>query len=574
MLPVGLFDMDFPFMSIPPGTRSPPTSSLAKFSARLPPLEDIEDNIDNGKNTASGAEDIDDDMQYEPWNITEFDYDRLCNEIHSFSTILPPGYSIPSRDTLTRYLEIYIVCAQKFLPFIHPATFSLKDKDVALVLAVSAIASLYRFDQPKSYELYSMAKAIALDKVRREELWVASNLLSGEIEAAPNCRDDLRTTQTLVLLILFASWADKSVAPDALSMASHLAMRVRRSGISNSDKMPPGIDWYSWVAVGEKRRTLLSAYVLFNLHSIAFDIPPLILNHEIGLCLPGYGDRWQATSEEQWRRATQQDEYHFQDALRFLFEGERSPKGAGVSSFSNYLLMHGVLQQIYIDRHATGSLRPETLRTYGTALSAWQASWERTDESSLDPLSPKGPLGLTATALLRLAYIRLNSNVSPCQGLLTRNLRRMTGKNRHMSRSSYISKAVLQAAHALSIPVRLGVEYVARSKPPIWTIENSLCSLECALLLRDWLEMISVAAQSHRTAGLSKVETKLLGIITGIIKETPFAETLDFPGDDASRYQRMASTLCKLWAQIFQGVHILEIDNTIGAGLQLLADST
>jgi hypothetical protein len=33
----------------------------------------------------------------------------------------------------------------------------------------------------------------------------------------------------------------------------------------------------------------------------------------------------------------------------------------------------------------------------------------------------------------------------------------------------------------------------------------------------------------------------------------------------------MATTVVKLWVQIFQGVHITEINNTIGASLQLLA---
>jgi hypothetical protein len=64
-----------------------------------------------------------------------------------------------------------------------------------------------------------------------------------------------------------------------------------------------------------------------------------------------------------------------------------------------------------------------------------------------------------------------------------------------------------------------------------------------------------------------------LGIITEIIKESPFADTLDFLEDDATRYQRMATTVVQLWAQIFQGAHVLEIDNAIGGALQRLADT-
>ena len=576
ILPPGLFDMNIPWMDMPT-TQPPQTSSLSKFTSRLPqPLDDIEDNIDDEDGATGNAEVIDGDVQREPWSMTESDYDQLCREIHSVADSLPPAYSIPSKDALTRYLEIYMFCIYKFLPFIHPATFSVREKDAALVLAVAAIASLHRFDHPTSYTLYFAAKAILLEKIRREDVQVSASLLSGERGSTPNSRSDLGTIQTLILLTSFASWADKTIVHDALSMASQLAARVRESGISKSDEMPPNVDWLSWIAIEERRRTLLSAYVVFNLHSIAFDIPPLILSHEVGVSLPGYGDQWAAKSAAQWRRATRQVECRFQGALKSLFAGHEPLGDSGVSSFANYVLIHGLLQQIYMDRHGSpGLLRPEALRFYETVLSAWQLTWEHTDETSLNPLSPKGPLGLSATALFRLAYIRLNSDISPCQGLLTRDVRCITGKHIDITRSPHICKAVLQAAHALSIPVRLGIEYVARAKPPIWTIEHSICSLECALLLRDWLEALSSTARSSGgTSTLCKTETKLVGIIASIIKETAFADTLNFLEDDAARYQRMASTVLKVWARIFQGVHILDIDNVIGASLQLLAEST
>jgi hypothetical protein len=69
-----------------------------------------------------------------------------------------------------------------------------------------------------------------------------------------------------------------------------------------------------------------------------------------------------------------------------------------------------------------------------------------------------------------------------------------------------------------------------------------------------------------------KSERRLLGIITGITKETWFAEMSKIVEDEASRIQRMATSVVKLWAQIFQGVHILGVDSTFGASHQLLAD--
>lgn len=85
---------------------------------------------------------------------------------------------------------------------------------------------------------------------------------------------------------------------------------------------------------------------------------------------------------------------------------------------------------------------------------------------------------------------------------------------------------------------------------------------------------MSTTVKSCGTEGLCNSERKLLEIITGIIKETTYANTMDILEDDASHFQLMATTVIKLWTQIFQGVHILEIDNVIGAGLQLLLNAS
>jgi hypothetical protein len=105
------------------------------------------------------------------------------------------------------------------------------------------------------------------------------------------------------------------------------------------------------------------------------------------------------------------------------------------------------------------------------------------------------------------------------------------------------------------------------------SVEHSLCSFECALLLKYWLEMVSTITSTD-TGGLRPFERKILDIITAIIQETDFSETLDGLDDDASRFQFMAGAVLKLWARIFHGTHVLEIDNAIGAGLQLVVDTS
>lgn len=55
----------------------------------------------------------------------------------------------------------------------------------------------------------------------------------------------------------------------------------------------------------------------------------------------------------------------------------------------------------------------------------------------------------------------------------------------------HLLPATLHATHALSIPVRLGVEYVARSHSFVWSIQHALCGLEFAVFLSKWLYCIN-----------------------------------------------------------------------------------
>ncbi len=566
MLPVTPFGANFPSTESPQNVQFPQIESFSQFSSRLPPLDNVEDVAEDDNEAESIASNY-----TVPWSISVPCYERFYREVQSYSEVLPTECSLPSRNTLAMYLEKYLRCIQEFLPFTHTATFSVEQANIELLLAMAALGSLYRFEILKSYELYFLAKAILSEKARREDLHLMSDFFSGQSRAASSNKSKLGRIQTFILLIDFASWGDKKILSDSLSMGGQLAMLVRENGISESDKMPQDADWLSWVAIEERRRTLLAAYMVLNLHNIAFDIPPLILNHEVGVFLPGFAEQWKSKSAAEWIQLPCQVERRFQDGLQSLFNATRIPKEESVSSFSSYLLIHGLLQQMYIEQHSIGSL--DTVNSFEIALRTWQVSWELAYESTLDPSSPKGPFGLTATALLRLAYIRLNSNLRPCRGLLSRDIQCVTDEGTTLERSPHVGRAVLHAAHALSIPVRQGIAFLALTKTPLWNIDHSLCSLECTLLLKNWLEMISTITRSCGIEGLREDERRLLEIISEIINETSFAKTPEIlEQDDASRIQQMAIVVVKLWAQIFQGAHIFDVDNFVGASLQHLAD--
>ena len=509
-----------------------------------------------------------------PSFISETDYQKLGAKLQQYSDILPQGSQLPSRWSLSVYVEKYLICVQEFLPFIHTATFAVVQKDTELLLAVAALGSLYKFDRPNAYMLYSMAKAIMMEAMRRENLGLAPDLISGQDHAIWQKRDDSSKMQTLILLLIFSSWGDKRVSLDAMSLGSQLAVLVRQNGISETDEQPDNIDWLSWVAREERRRTLYAAYVTFNMLSTAFDVPPLIMNHEIHICLPSFAKRWRARDATQWCDAPRNVERPFRETFLSLFAGSGISKNGTLSAFSNYILVHALLQQIFIDRHGSTGLQPGTIDSFETALRTWKLSWEHTFEATMDPLVPKGPLGLAGVTLFRLSYIRLSSDYGPCRGVLSRDPKCILATRPTIRRAPHVDRAVLHATHALAIPMRLGAELMGSTKTPVWTTEHSLCSLECALLLKDWLEMIAAVSRSGGTEGLRPVERKLLALLAGIIKESTFSESLEIQENDESHILRMTRIIINLWAQIFEGAHLYEIDNFVGTSLQLLAESS
>ncbi|EXJ66002.1 uncharacterized protein A1O5_10979 [Cladophialophora psammophila CBS 110553] len=466
MLPPSVFefDADCPFTDDQTHLQPPGSNDFPRFSSRLPDLGDAE-RARNSDVDHSGA--FADLTGILPWSFSEPAYEGFCLEVESYSAVLPGNWQVPSRNALSRNLESYFRCFQENLPFLHSATFSVAKTDIELLLAAAALGALNRFEASCSCCLYSMAKAIFAEKAHRQDLELSTGLLTRRNHPMLERRDGLGKIQTLILLIIYASWTGEGALPDALSMGGQLSMLVRQHQFSESD-VPTDVDgrlmdaaakeqaWCEWVSSEERRRTLLAAFVLLSLHNIAYDTPPQLFNHEICVFLPSCMEPWKATDAAHWHLSNPPVQRLFRQALQSLFDGVVFP----LSSFADYVLIHGLLQQISLaNRNAMGkSIQPDAVKAFETALHTWQSSWELTHESSLDPLSEKGPLGLNATALLRLAYIRLSSNSAPCRALLSRDISNLVLEEAHTERSPRVDRAILHAAHALSIPYRAFAE--------------------------------------------------------------------------------------------------------------------
>jgi hypothetical protein len=320
-----------------------------------------------------------------------------------------------------------------------------------------------------------------------------------------------------------------------------------------------------------------------------YNIPPLILNGELKLNMPCSHDLWKANNAAQWRRlqrVRQGSDIPFQDAFARLFlKSSTSFPSTPISPLGNYILIHAIIQQIFFARqlclsapnmHGT-SLRQEDLNVLDNSLSAWKALWKRTPESSIDPQNPAGPIAFTSTALLGLAYIRLHVDLGPCRHLITQDPHQIAGalgESPPLVRSPRLIMALLHSAHALSIPVRLGIDFVARTHSFFWSIQHSLCSLECAFLLSRWLLAIPATQSEQR---LSEHERKLLLWIKSMMDETdmavdpPGAPDLEFMANPY-KVRQLSVAIVRVWARTFKGNTSWAIVDLVGSSLDAYAD--
>jgi hypothetical protein len=543
------------------------------------------------------------------WRITSADYEKITKELAELNDKLPSSFTLPTRHSLSRYLEGYFRGFHDHLPFLHTPTFCAVHVGIELLLALAAVGALYRFEHAKGYELYRAARTIIhwrLDQISGPALSRLTGTSPGYAgltnhhlqsqtrdpaveQPSPESkgRSHLRLLQGMLVLMALTAWSDHSLMRESLAMSSQVAMLVREMVINNFEVTTSGSSWGEWIDCEERRRTLLVAYVLFNLQCIAFHVPPMIPNQEVTISLPVSAAEWKALSATQWahlRSGKGPKPRSFQHTLDQLLAGNLVHREEPISAFGNYVLIHGLVQHIFFARSAascqaysTSPLRADFVKSMESALRSWQESWEATHESTLDPSSPKGPLGFNASALLRLAYIRLNANLGPSRRLISRDpvciARAFTDGPAHIvERSLHLDRAVLQCIHALSVPVRVGIAFVARTQSLNWSIQHSLCNLECAFLLTQWLESVAEFVTRQGLASLREDEQKLLGMIVSLLQETDLAEKIDRREDDATRIRRLAAYTMGLWAETFQGFHVFEIVHLVGTSLSIVAD--
>lgn len=235
------------------------------------------------------------------------------------------------------------------------------------------------------------------------------------------------------------------------------------------------------------------------------------MTSEMNLFLPSPSRLWRAETIWQWQQARQDIpsvDMFLQDAFSRLLNRPSQGPLNGISSLGNYVLIHALIQHVYLLKQtsfATTSpfdvhrgLKPEDVEEVAQALRVWQIGFEqhrlRVAASAQQMGSenvPGGPVAFDSTALSRLAHVRLYTDMVPSRALESRDpaiIANSFNETPLLTRGPRLHRVILQATHALSMVVKAGVNYVARTKSPEWSMQHSreLCQFSICAISPEW----------------------------------------------------------------------------------------
>ncbi|KAI1120779.1 amidase signature domain-containing protein [Nemania abortiva] len=512
------------------------------------------------------------------FRVSEEQRHQLIQQLSLFEHALPSNFKLPSRHSLTRYITSYFEGFHLHMPFIHVYTWKISDYPLELVLAIATMGAQYCFERQVSEKLFHAGRAILMERLARK-----SHMLGSRASLFINMEN---YSSPIIILMGYATWEPgESQVREALILQGLLVQVLRAIGLeedgqSHQDlgESSPHVAWISWLSQESARRTKLIAFTFLHTHSVAYNVYPVLRSNELRLRLPCSTEEWKAASAGQWaaaRREITKEQLDFQQAMALLLRNSEgtAPLDPLPTPLGNYVLLHGLLQRIHdlslpiMDQ--TASLPNEEVCKLERALRSWTTGWQQAPESTLDPKNENGPIPFTSSSLLGLAYVRIYLNLGPYRLLETRDPARIANalsRSPPVKRSEGVISALLYAAHALSIPVRLGIDRVARSQAFFWSVRHSLSAFECAILLSKWLRELSCASAAGMP--LSDSEDRILHWVRCIVEEAYAAVDFDggqseFQGDTLS----LSIAVLRIWAHFFKSNTQWPFINMIGSSL-------
>jgi hypothetical protein len=376
-----------------------------------------------------------------------------------------------------------------------------------------------------------------------------------------------------------ATWGDPAVfCNEPASLQNALAWFVREEKLLQSCNLHIEA-WPDWIHAEGLKRTAAIIFCFFNFHTIIYNTSPPILNSELNISLPSREADWEAQTESAWREARKGSvaEPQFRTCFSQLFSNHCDNRSEQYSSLGGYVLILALIQQTFLLRELN-KMKPEADRDMSSldemdvnnvelALRNWQVQWENNPESSLQPNNSSGPVSFNSTALLRMAYIRLHVDVGPWRALSDQDpqiVAQTIHRSPSLRRSPKLTSTVLYSAHALSIPVKLGVNTVAHNQAFTWSLQHSLCALECAFVISKWLDTLGSVSSS---TSLDDDELRLLAYITDMVEEAD-CQSEQWRVEEPLRSPiELCSHVIRIWSRILNGETIWPVVHMVGQTL-------
>ncbi|PTB75130.1 hypothetical protein M440DRAFT_1357997 [Trichoderma longibrachiatum ATCC 18648] len=531
-----------------------------------------------------------------PCYMTSQDYDRICLSVKENAAILPLDFQLPSRLTLSRFVEGYS-SFNLHRPFLHLSITRFGQMPLELVFAIAAMGAQYRFEAESALSLYHAATSIidarlsntteAVAEAAHNSRVRAKSARQGVAHPAVDSTNEahlsMETIHAMIICMSLCSWEYKNLLPNAFCLAEQIAFHLRQGGYLNPEEPPGNETWQQWIQREGRRRTVFIAFILFNLHTIFYDTPPRLMAREMwSIQMPQHEAHWWASTESEWEDARRRHpplsgtfgDYY----LDLTIPSESRDPSHCTTAFGNLVSIHGLVQQIqltreslvHLDSNCTNPdevLFPEDVyKKFRRALCRWDTGWASSKDSKTQPIAQMAPLGFNATAVFRIAWVRLGFNMVANRHFSSRDpvtIAAVFERCPLPERSPRLYSAVLQSVHALSIPVRIGIRYASKTQIFSWSIVHSIANLECALFLSKWLERASLECGC-----LQDEEKILIRVVARMLKETPFYKpALEDEGNEGT-IRHMACCVLRLFTELFKESHSFDAVGSCIEGIE------
>ena len=421
------------------------------------------------------------------------------------------------------------------------------------------------------------------------------------------------------LALLLRTEADYLQEQDESATAAHVSPMGRN------------LAWPEWVPLESFRRTLFSSFTVFCCITSTFNVPPALSIADISMHLPSSETEWKAKDEQSWNAVRQSSlsapTPTFKEAMSSLIgsgatdrEHRLVQSGARFSAFGGYVMIYAILTHMYHistirkledaqimqppnwtrgasqivipspvgkSEFSSGSTPGHSTQAAAAALQthffsrtqmallhdelyAWQQSWSSDHESGMSPTNSYGPLSFNATALYRVANLRLFSDFSSVRTALksmdaTRISKALNeAGNSLIERSPDITRTVYPAYMALQIATKLGLRLLSRTAALFWSVEHVLAAFECGIFLALWL--VSIEREHCDKSRLSKDEEEMLNRVRDLVREG--AAEIGMPPE---QQRCLSGSVLLLWATTFDEVWVWGITKLMGTSLRLYA---